>query len=492
MRRYRRSSVILSAVMAVLLAAGCAGEEEQDEYVAEYTSDSEEPVKLVYYTIGEPDAGLKQVEEALNVLLLQRYGFTVSYNKIGWNDYEAKLASFFSTDRNFDIAFAWTENYLENALAGNWLDLTPYMEGSCGDTWAAVNSKFWKGATVNGCIYGIPTNKELAVLMYLLYDRKLVEKYDIDVTKYLTLESLEPLLRTVFSQEPEYIPFFLSNSHVNLASMGGYEYVTYTDIPLVIRTDDASAEVVNLFETEYCEQLLNTLHRYYTAGYINEDASMRTAFSRFKGEKVFLRLASGGPESEVSFSSSFGYPIVAQQVSDLVVTSESALGGVMAVNARTEHPEECAVFLNAVNTDPDVRNLLNYGVEGLHYSLNEDGQVTYLNNDYRGVAYTQGNWFILKTVAGENPNKWRLYQEFNDIAIESPILGFIPDLSGFSAECGNVSQVCEKYENALMTGTVDPEEFLPRLQDELEQAGIGILQQELQRQINLWRVSRGQ
>lgn len=490
MGRYRRISAILSVALAVLLTAECARVEEQEEYAAEDTEDREEAIRLVYYTIGEPDAGLKQVEEALNTLLLQRYGFTVSYNKTGWNDYEAKLDSLFSTDGNFDIAFAWTENYLENALAGNWLDLTPYMEGICADTWAAVNGKFWKGATVNGRIYGIPTNKELAVLMYLLYDRELVEKYDIDVTRYLTMESLEPLLRTVSRGEPDYIPLFLSNSHVNLASMGGYEYVTYTDIPLVIRTDDTSAEVVNLFETEYCEQLLDTLHKYYSAGYINEDASMRTAFSRFQGEKVFLRLAGGGPESDVSFSSTFGYPIVTQQVSDLVVTSESALGGIMAVNARTEHPEECAVFLNAVNTDPDVRNLLNYGVEGLHYRLNEDGQVTYLNDDYRGVAYTQGNWFILNTVAGENPDKWELYREFNDIAIESPILGFIPDLSGFSEECSNISQVCRKYENALMTGTVDPEEFLPRMRDELEQAGIGSLQQELQRQINIWMISR--
>ena len=326
--------------------------------------------------------------------------------------------------------------------------------------------------------------------MYFLYDRGLVEKYDIDISQYPTLESMETLLRTISVEEPEYITLFLANSNVNFASMGGYEYVTYADIPLVIRTEDTSATVVNLYETEYCGELLNTLHQYYTAGYINEDASVRTAFSRFAGEKVFLRIASGGPESDVSFSSTFGYPIVAQCASDLVVTSESALGGVMAVNARTEYPEECAAFLNAVNTDPDIRNLLNYGVEGIHYELNGDGQVRYLTDTYRGVAYTQGNWFILKTVAGENPEKWKVYREFNDIAIESPLLGFIPDLSGFTAECDNVSQVCRRYENALMTGTVDPEEFLPKLQEALEQARIGILQQELQRQIHLWMESR--
>ena len=478
--RIVRGLLLLAAT--IILAAGCGEGREQEELPVS----REEPARLVYYTIGQPDEGLEEVEKALNELLLERYGFTVSYNRVGWNDYEAKLDSLFSTDGKFDIAFAWTDNYVENAMSGNWLDLTDYMEGTCAETYAAVNDTLWKGAAVNGCIYGIPTNKELAVPMYFLYDRELVEKYDIDISRYPTLESMEPLLRTVFNEEPEYIPLFMSNSNVNFASMGGYEYVTYADIPLVIRTEDASATVVNLYETEYCRELLDTLHKYYTAGYINEDASVRTAFSRFQGEKVFLRIASGGPESDVSFSSTFGYPIVAQCANNLVVTSESALGGVMAVNARTMHPEECAVFLNAVNTDPDIRNLLNYGVEGLHYELNEDGQVTYLSDDYRGVPYTQGNWFILKTVAGENPDKWEVYREFNDIAIESPILGFIPELSGFDAECDNVSQVCRKYENALMTGTVDPEEFLPKLQDALEQAGIGTLQRELQRQIDLW------
>ena len=481
MRKGKRMEKVLPAVLAAALLAGCGrGEEVQP------AAWQEDPVNLIYYTIGEPDTDLKRVEEALNELLLRKYGFTVSYNKIGWNDYEANLSSFLNTNQPFDIAFAWTENYLSNALYGNWLDLTPYMDTILTDTCEAVNDIFWKGARVDGRIFGIPTNKELAVPMYFLYDRELVEKYEIDVSGYHTMESLEPLLETIAREEPDYIPLFLSNSHVSFASMGGYEYVTYTGIPLVIRTDDSTARVVNFFETEYCEKLLETLHSYYEKGYINEDASMRTAFSRFQGEKVFLRLASGGPDSEVSFSSSFGYPTVAEQVSDSVVTSESALGGVMTVNARTGHPEECAVFLNAVNTDPEIRNLLNYGVEGVHYRLNEEGQVVYLNEDYRGVTYTQGNWFVLKTVAGENPDKWELYKEFNSSVIESPILGFIPDLSTFPKEYGNVSRICEKYENALMTGTVDPEEFLPMLQEALEQAGIETLRQELQRQIDEW------
>lgn len=104
----------------------------------------------------------------------------------------------------------------------------------------------------------------------------------------------------------------------------------------------------------------------------------------------------------------------------------------MVVNANTKHPEACLTFLNAVNTDPEIRNLLNYGIEGIHYTLTEDDQVQIISSAYRGVPYTQGNWFILKTTVGESPNKWELYQEFNDNTAESPCLALrrtIPDIA---------------------------------------------------------------
>ena len=90
----------------------------------------------------------------------------------------------------------------------------------------------------------------------------------------------------------------------------------------------------------------------------------------------------------------------------------------MAVNANTKHPVECIKFLNLLNTDPEIRNLFNYGIEGVHYTLDEQGQVV-PNTDkdshgdllpdapasrYSGVQYTQGNWFILKTMGSDNPD----------------------------------------------------------------------------------------
>ena len=472
-----RALVLLTAV-AVLLA-GCSG-----DGTAGNGSGSGTPVNLIYYTIGEPDDDLALVNEALNEILLERYGFTVDYRKVGWNDYDAQLGSLLGTGQAFDIAFAWTENYVNGAVTGAWLDLTGYLESST--LYDTIDEGFWKGVTVNNRIWGIPTNKELATPVHFLFSQALVEKYDIDISQYRTLEGLEPLLEMVARQEPDYIPLFLDSAPINLLTLKGYAYVTSDAITLMVQSADPTCQVVNIFQTREAAESLRTLHRYYQAGYINQDACLRTSYSRFQDEPVFLRLSTGGPDASASYSTDYGYPIVAQQASDSVVTTESTQGGVMVVSAGTQHPEECMAFLTAVNTDPEIRNLLNYGIEGVHYTLTPDNQAEIISDRYRGIPYTQGNWFILNTTVGEKLNKWELYREFNENTVQSPLLGFTPDYSGYETEYNAVAQVYEKYYAPLMTGTVDPDTYLPKLLQELEAAGIDTLQTVLQQQIDDW------
>ena len=158
----------------------------------------------------------------------------------------------------------------------------------------------------------------------------------------------------------------------------------------------------------------------------------------------------------------------------------------MAINDKTAHPEEALTFLTAVNLDPEVRNLLNFGIEGLHYELTEKDQVRVLSDGYRGVPYTQGNWFILKTMEGESPQKWEQYQQYNEQAASSYLLGFEPDLSRFQQEKNQVSQAYLRYDNALLTGSVDPEIYRERALRQMHLAGAEAISSELQRQVNTW------
>lgn len=118
------------------------------------------------------------------------------------------------------------------------------------------------------------------------------------------------------------------------------------------------------------------------------------------GRKGFCKMSSGGPYSDMLWSNDRGYEVVTQQISPKIVTTESTRGGIMAVSAKTLYPDACVSFLNALNTDPDIRNLINFGIENVHYTLTDSGQVRRISDAYSGVQYTQGNWFILKTTEG--------------------------------------------------------------------------------------------
>jgi ABC-type glycerol-3-phosphate transport system substrate-binding protein len=467
------------------------------------TSFNPEPsVNLIYYTIGDPDKDLALVNDKINEILMKKIGITMTYNKMGWQEYDDRMNTLISSDSPFDIAFA--PYYAKYAKRGVWLKLDDYFMNLAKEMYLAIDPIFWKGAEMDdGFIYGVPTNKELAVREHWMYPESLVKKYNIEVSQYNTLESLEPLLRMIQKNEPDYLPMQLDRYSQNFFAMYGYEYIADNKIPLMIQSLDATAPVVNIFETREAKHILDTLRRYYQSGFINQDAALREPGGLRRGVKVFWESASGGPLSESVWSNDLGYEIVTNPVTPEVATTEAVRGGMMVVNAHTKHPVESIKFLNLLNTDPELRNLFNYGIEGIHYTLDPKGQVVLsstndsqgnplpkANAGYTGIQYTQGNWFILNTLGGSYPdplNKWDQFRINNSKVVESQVLGFTPDLSEVNEQINNIEIVWRKYYPSLMTGSVDVDTILPKFNHELYEAGIDKVRKEIQKQLDRWR-----
>lgn len=451
--------------------------------------ESSDPVNLVYYTIGNPDTDLKLVNDALNKLLKNKINVTISYNKIPWDDYESYVMSLVNAGQPFDIAFA--VNYATNALRKAWLSLNDYLTTVGKPMYDAIHPTFWEGVKIDGQIYGVPTNKELAVLAQWMFPREIIEKYNIDLSQYDSLESLESLFAMIKKKEPDYLVMELDKQSHNFFVFYGYEYITERSLPLVVKSLSDKPVIENVFETSDGRHVLDILRRYYLEGYINSDASTYHSASLEKGKKVFFKQADGGPYSDTIWSQQRGYDLVTKTIiEEPIVTTEAVRGGIMCVSANTSYPEECVKFLNCLNTDAEVRNMINFGIEGIHYTLDKNDQVIKAENErYAGVQYTQGNWFLLKTLGGSVPeprDKWLEYQKFNDSARRSNILGFTPDLRDYLTVLQRIEQAYNKYYPSLMTGSVDVDTFLPKFIQELENAGLNEVKAELQRQLNEW------
>ncbi len=494
----RLAASFVLVLMLMLPVSGCFSTSGNGENAA-LAGDT---VNLIYYTIGDQDKDLQMVNDKINEILAKKIGVTITYIKVGWQEYEDRLNTLVSAGTPFDIAFA--PEYSTYAQRGAWLKLNDYLSTAGKDMYDAIDPVFWQSVRMeDGGIYGVPTNKELAVRDQWMYPEALVKKYRIDISKYTTLASLEPVLRMIKQKEPAYQPMELDKDSQNFFALDGYQYVAEKTLPLMVQVLDPLAPVVNIFETEEARKVLDLLRRFYVEGYINEDAAMRESQGLKRGALVFWKAAGGGPLSENSWSKDRGYRLVAYPVTPALITTESTRGGVMAISADTKHPVESVKFLNLLNTDPEVRNLFNFGIEGMHYTLDSNGQVVPnppkdTNGDpipdaqpsYAGVQYTQGNWFILKTMGGEFPDpldKWNQFRTSNREAVDSSTLGFTPDLSRMPIQMQNIQMVWEKYFSSLMTGSVNVDSVLPKFNEELRQAGIDEVRSEVQRQLDAWR-----
>lgn len=70
---------------------------------------------------------------------------------------------------------------------------------------------------------------------------------------------------------------------------------------------------------------------------------------------------------------------------------------------------------------------------------------------------------------------------------EAPSFGFDFDLDPVSTEVAGFRNVLDEFGRSLYTGSVDPEEYLPKMKEKMEATGIQKVIDEMQNQINSWK-----
>jgi putative aldouronate transport system substrate-binding protein len=144
------------------------------------------------------------------------------------------------------------------------------------------------------------------------------------------------------------------------------------------------------------------------------------------------------------------------------------------------------MFINLLHTDKQIVNMINFGIEGEHFTRNgEIISATDKTAQYSpGVAWELGNQFLNYVWDSEDPEKWNLFKEFNTGAISSPGLGFVFDSENVKAEVGAMANVIKQYSKPIETGSIDPVKGLPEYIAALKKAGAEKVIAEKQKQFD--------
>ncbi len=476
-------ALTMGVVMASSLAlTGCGkGKDAAKE------GKSSEPVNLVWYTIGTPQKDTEKVQEEINKYTKEKINATVTIKQIDWGDYNQKMQVVINSGEEFDMCFtcSWANDYLTNARKGAFAELDGLLDKYGKETKAAIDPSFLEGARIDGKIYAIPTNKELGVSPSWVFTKEYVDKYKIDVTKIHSLEDLEPVLKMIKEKEPNVVPFF---ARKDFTSALNFEKIVD---PVGISLVDSNLKAVNIFETDEMKKNLETMHKFYKAGYINKDAATINAsdFNADKGIKKFVTKADGQPYADGIWSKDLGYQVVSSPIMDTYITNGSTTGAMQAISVTSKHQEKAMEFLNLLNTDKKLRNLVNYGIEGTHYEKVDDSSIKLLpaSKDYAMPYFSLGNLFITYTMDNEPKTKWDEFKKFNDSSKKSPALGFKFDPTPVSTEIAGFKNILDEFGPSLYTGTVDPNEYLPKINAKLKAAGIDKVIAEMQKQLDDWQ-----
>nr|WP_154896402.1 ABC transporter substrate-binding protein [Paenibacillus xylanexedens] len=485
LKKRKSFSLVLALLMAVtLVLSACGGSES----ASESGGAGDDSVELIWYTIGTPQKDVNKVMEEVSKYTKEKINATVTMKMVDWGDYPQKMQVNVASGEPMDILFTSSGgfDYVQNARKGAFLELDELLPKYGKDLMDTIDPAFLSGSKVDGHNYGIPANKELPQQEVWRFNKTLLDKYNLDISNIRTLDSLEPLLKTIKENEPSVTPFAMDKNYVPYVP---YDYVIQ-NLPMAIKLDTTDYKLVNILETPEMKEALTTMNKYYKAGYVSAEAATTGSTNDLTTSgNWFLDRAQTQPLADNQWSASYGYPVVSTPASDAIITNTSVQGSIMAISANSEYPEKAMEFLNLLNTDPVLRNMVDSGIEGTHYKKVDHTHMENLaeSKNYDMPSYSLGNNMLLYLNNNDPDNKWDEFKKFNAEGVNSPILSFNFDASNVSTELTAVQNVKEQYWAALMTGTLDPATNLDQVIEKFNQAGLEKVMAEAQSQLDAWR-----
>ena len=262
---------------------------------------------------------------------------------------------------------------------------------------------------------------------------------------------------------------------------------------------DNTFTVVPIYEQDSQKTLYKNLADFYKKGYIRSDvASLKSSDVSFvkKGEynpnTVITKTANFLTDSTVDTESlNAGVKLSAIPIEEKgTLTKGSATG--MAIPYCADEPERAMMVLNELYTNAELYQLLVYGIEGTHYTLNGDGTIT---TPYGSSPKADSDYGLYKWTVGTCKNAFATqndvvgyYEELEAKeaeALVNPFMNFVFDSSSVSDVIAALSAVDSEY-TMLNNGSAGDkwEEIYNEYMAARRAAGLDTLIKEYQRQID--------
>lgn len=539
MKRQRKTLALLLAAAMMFGAVGCGEKEDTtskgetpDTTASEASEDvaeePKEPVLLEWYYRGNgQQQDTEEVEARVNELLKSYPGLehvTINLNCFIGSEYAQAVTLAQTSGAQIDILNSVNlGSFAEQVEKGSWMPMEDYMSD---ELKAELPDWLWELATVDGHIYMVPNYQNAFNQAWLLFPKEYMDKYgnyeemtatltnwDISITE--KMEALEAYVLACNEGEGGG-KYAATIDDFNGTGQNGIGFTTPFDNlgNYFIIEDDGKHEVTYAMQSEEHYEIWKKYAEWYDMGIFAPDG-INTQFSDYAYGNMMndvscvfsLQNGLGTPEEVAEkWSTTYGFECYAISVQQYDYIQNTWGAGGNGISATCEHPEEAALFIEALTTGTElgkeIYNTLVFGIEGKHYTkdandpdrivtLEYDGTQGSSDTSYAAMKWILGNSFYAYKNQAVSDDYYVIAKEMNESpdTVASSHNGFVVSSEKVTTQLEQLNAVYNEYIYNLkdgVCGSAGFEDFYNEYMDKLETVGVNDVIAEYQRQLDEW------
>lgn len=471
--------------------------------------DLSDPYTVNMYLIGDTPNDWEKVLGLVNDYL-KPFNTELAVTFMSWSDYQTMYSLVLAGGEQVDLIFTapWCYMYTE-AAKGTLYELT--------DDFIATNmplaSKYqdkesWSETTISGKTIAVPSNVAQPMGKIVAIRKDLADKHGIGELK--TWDDYKNFMLTMAEKEtPESGIYGLASSVDNNELWDVYRQQFDTFLALdsdyfdMIYSWDGDLpekdEIKLVYETDEFRAYAKDMKEMADAGCWSRSALTNTvtdddAFGALQGASIawngsvvtYVRQAEGSEGVECA---------IYDLTTDHFVGCEAFSNNDMAIAAGSKNPARAAMVLDLMKFDTYLNRLLLLGVEGEHYSIDDEGHYTELekSSDYAAFAIS-ASWAIKNgevSEAGADPRMQAVSDEWEKRVQNNPTITFVFDTTPVDSYMASVKTVLMDYVPMLELGLVDDvDATVDELIQKCYDAGLQTVKDEFDTQYEAWKATR--
>ena len=398
---------------------------------------------------------------------------------------------------DYDMAFdgSWLA-YSQMVTKGAYMDITDLLPEYAPDLYEVYQGLgVLEAASVDGRVVALPWTMSMNQRPYFTYNKQLAEEAGITVEDGAieTFEDLDGVLGQFHAAFPdiEAIGEFKAE-----AIYAKYELAPLGFHNLVYSLNDEHPQIMAFEDTEAYAERAMWAKKWNDAGYIGKNAVNEEVDSNvLLGEDLkFSHFTWHEWSKKLGKKSGDDIAVTSEMYPDMKYPNRSPLANVMAINANAANPERTLMFLNLMETDKELYDLVHYGILGETYKVNGEMAeyavegMTGANSNYMewggqwalwkpqfmrpNATYPEGFWAKEAELAAQDKN------------VNSVLFGFFPDSSAIENELAARDQIWE-LDKIIRYGAVkSADDSVAEMRSKQTAAGSAEIIAEVQRQVD--------